>query len=126
MRAADRLEMLKSACEDEYGIERFVSLTNPKNVELMETLVAWTCAGVQFDADAEVDPSASMEDMWALSDCDMRRFAETAGLKMVDAIAKLRQLQSLGLIFPDGDALSKARSIIKVYVKGKIEAMDKK
>ncbi len=126
MRAVDRLNQLKADCEEEYGIERFVSLTNPKNVDLMEALVAWTCAGVQFEENAEVEPSSDMQDMWALSNCDMKRFAETAGLKMMDAIVKLRQLQNLGLIFPDGDALSKARSIIKVYVKGKIETMDKK
>jgi hypothetical protein len=30
-------------------------------------------------------------------------------------------MRNLGLIFPDGEALSKAVSIVKVYVKGKIE-----
>jgi hypothetical protein len=66
-----------------------------------------------------------LDELWNLSDLDTREFADTAGLTVTDAISKLRQMRNLGLIFPDGDALSKAISIVKVYVKGKIEGLSK-
>ena len=121
MRAIDRLNKIKRQMEQSATIERFISLTNPKNVILMQSLVAWTCSKIEFDQNVEVDPEASLDDLWQLSSIDTRQFADTAGLTVSQAIGKLRQMRNLGLIFPDGEALSKAVSIVKVYVKGKIE-----
>ncbi len=123
MRAIDRLNRLKEELEENTTIDKFVSLTNPKNVLLMESLVAWTCANVQFDGEFEVEPDATMDDLWQLSNVDTREFADTAGITVTDGISKLRQMKNLHLIYPDGSCHSKALSIVKVYVKGKIEGL---
>lgn len=125
MRAIDRLNRIKQQKESNATLERFISLTNPKNVILMQALVAWTCSNIKFDGEVQVNPDATLDELWNLSDLDTREFADTAGLTVTDAISKLRQMRNLGLIFPDGDALSKAISIVKVYVKGKIEGLSK-
>ena len=104
-------------------IEKFVSLTNPKNVALMEALVAWTCIDTHFATEMEVEPTATMDDLWQLTNVSPRDFADTAGLSLKQGIEKMKQLKNLSLIFPDGTALTKATSIIKVYVKGKIEGL---
>lgn len=121
MKAIDRLNQLRQELEDGATIERFVSLTNPKNVSLMEALVAWTCIKVLFASDEDVDENATMDDLWNLSNVDVKEFSDTAGIAVTDGLAKLRQLKNLKLILPDGTCLSKALSIVKVYVKGKIE-----
>ena len=123
MRAIDRLRKLKEQMEDSVTIEKFVSLTNPKNVALMEALVAWTCVDTNFDGETEVEPDATMEDLWLLTNVNPRDFSDAAGLNVHQGIDKIKQLKNLSLIFPDGTALSKATSIIKVYVKGKIEGL---
>lgn len=123
MRAVDRLRKLKEEKEEAVTIDKFVSLTNPKNVALMEALVAWTCIDTHFDGEKEVEPNATMQDMWLLTNVNPRDFADTAGLSLKQGIEKMKQLMNLSLIFPDGTALSKATSIIKVYVKGKIEGL---
>ena len=120
MKAIDRLNQLKNELEDGATIERFVSLTNPKNVSLMEALVAWTCIKVAFDEEAEVDENTTFDDLWQYSTMNVKEFSDTAGIVVTDGLAKLRQLKNLKLIFPDGSCLSKALSIVKVYVKGKI------
>ena len=121
MKAIDRLNQLKNELEDGATIERFVSLTNPKNVSLMEALVAWTCIKLAFDEEAEVDENTTFDDLWQYSTMNVKEFSDTAGIVVTDGLAKLRQLKNLKLIFPDGSCLSKALSIVKVYVKGKIE-----
>ena len=121
MKGIDRLNQLKNELEDGATIERFVSLTNPKNVSLMEALVAWTCIKVAFDEQAEVDENTTFDDLWQYSTMNVKEFSDTAGIVVTDGLAKLRQLKNLKLIFPDGSCLSKALSIVKVYVKGKIE-----
>lgn len=121
MRAIDRLNKIKDQMKENITLERFVSLTNPKNVGLMQSLIAWTCSNVQFDGETEVSPNATIDDLWQLSHLDTREFADTAGITVSEGISKLRQLRNLRLIFPDGEALSQALSIVKVYVKGKIE-----
>ena len=50
----------------------FISLTNPKNIQLMETLVAWTCTNVKFDGEKEVPPDTSLNDLWKLNTLDTR------------------------------------------------------
>lgn len=121
MKAIDRLNQIKEEKESHVTIEKFVSLTNPKNIALMEALVAWTCSNINFDAEAEIAQDASIDDLWQLSNVNVKNFSDTAGLTVSQGLAKLKQLRNLSLIFPDGTALSKAISIIKVYVKGKIE-----
>lgn len=123
MRAIDRLRKLKEEHEASVTIEKFVSLTNPKNVALMEALVAWTCIDTHFATEMEVEPTTTMDDLWQLTNVSPRDFADTAGLSLKQGIEKMKQLKNLSLIFPDGTALSKATSIIKVYVKGKIEGL---
>lgn len=123
MRAIDRLNRLKQEREESVTIEKFVSLTNPKNVKLMEALVAWTCIDTHFESEYEVEPVATMDDLWQLTNVSPRDFADTSGLTVKEGIDKMKQLKNLSLIFPDGTALSKAVSLIKVYVKGKIEGL---
>lgn len=123
MRAIDRLNRLKEDLEDSTTIDKFVSLTNPKNVLLMEALVAWTCSNVTFNGEEEVEPDVTMDELWNLSSVDTREFADTAGITVTEGISKLRQMKNLHLIYPDGTCHSKALSIVKVYVKGKIEGL---
>ena len=121
MRAIDRLNKIKNEMQQDVTLDRFVSLTNPKNVLLMQSLIAWTCSNVQFDGEAQVSVDATLDELWQLSYVDTREFADTAGITVSEGISKLRQMRNLKLIFPNGDVLSKALSIVKVYVKGKIE-----
>lgn len=123
MRAIDRLRKLKEEQETSTTLEKFVSLTNPKNVALMEALVAWTCIDTHFESEAEVSPTATMDDLWQLTNTNPLDFADTAGLSVKQGIDKIKQLKNLSLIFPDGTALSKAMSIVKFYVRGKIEGL---
>ena len=123
MRAIDRLRKLKEEQETSTTLEKFVSLTNPKNVALMEALVAWTCIDTHFESEAEVLPTATMDDLWQLTNMNPLDFADTAGLGVKQGIDKIKQLKNLSLIFPDGTALSKAMSIVKFYVRGKIEGL---
>lgn len=117
------MRKLKEEQEASTTIEKFVSLTNPKNVALMEALVAWTCIDTHFESETEVSPTATMDDLWQLTNTNPLDFADTAGLGVKQGIDKIKQLKNLSLIFPDGTALSKATSIVKVYVKGKIEGL---
>ena len=121
MKASERLDQIKAEMEESTTIDKFVSLTNPKNVSLMESLVAWTCCEVKFDGDAEVSDDASMDDLWLLSTVNSRDFADTAGITVTDGITAMRRMKNLKMIFPDGTCLSKALAIVKMYVKGKIE-----
>lgn len=121
MKAKDRLRELIETHESLVTLDRFVSLTNPKNTLLMEALVAWTRCHVSFDGNAEVDENATMEDMWRLSNVDTREFANTVGIGISDALSKMKQMVNLELVYPDGTASSKALSIVKMYVKGKLE-----
>lgn len=123
MRAIDRLNKIKKEMQEDITLDRFVSLTNPKNVLLMEALIAWTCSNVKFDEEREVEPDTTLDELWQLSDIDTREFAATAGITVSEGISKLKQMRNLKLIFPDGGALSQALSIVKVYVKGKIESL---
>ena len=126
MKASERLQELKSELESSSTVDRFVSLTNPKNVSLMEALVAWTCIDTHFKRDEDVPQNATMDDMWLLADVDPKEFGDTAGLSIKSGIDKIKQMKNLGLIFPDATALSKAMSLVKIYVKGKIEELIKK
>ena len=124
MRAIDRLNKLKAEQEESVKVEKFVALTNPKNVTLMEALVAWTSIDTHFDGEAEVEPTATMEELWGLTNVNPRDFANASGLSWKEGIEKMRQLMQLSLIFPDGTALAKAVSIIKLYVKNKIDRLN--
>jgi len=121
MKAIERLKILKAEAEEATTTEKFVSITNPKNIVLMECVVAWTCSNVQFNEDAEVSDDAPMSEMWNLCQINMQDFASTAGLEISEAIPKTKQMANLGLIYPDGTANSKAISIVKVYVSGKVK-----
>lgn len=123
MKARERLNELIQFAEDSTTSEKFVSLTNPKNVALMEVLVAWTCIPVQFDDNIEVKEDSSMLDMWDYTDANIKELADTTGLSIQETMVKIKQLKNLGMIFPDGTAHSKALSIIRVYVKGKVEKL---
>jgi len=121
MRAIDRLNRIKEEDEESITIDRFVSLTNPKNIMLMEALVAWTCISTYFQEDKEVDNDCHLEELWGYCNVNIKDYADTVGINISEALSKMRQLKSLGIIYPDGTCSSKALSIVKVYVKGKIE-----
>lgn len=122
MKASVRLEVLKEEY-DNIGWERFVSLTNPKNVSLMESVIAWTCCGVPFNGDVEVPDDASMDDLWKLCKIELQSFSEASGLNIQECFPKIHCMQKLGFIYPDGTANSRALSIIKMYIKGKVQDM---
>lgn len=121
MKASERLKTLKAEAEESTTTEKFIAITNPKNITLMECVVAWTCSNVSFEGDVEVSEDATMSDMWKLCQINMQDFASTAGLEISEAIPKTKQMANLGLIYPDGTANSKAISIVKVYVSGKVK-----
>lgn len=123
MKAIERLRELKDENDANLGIEHFVSLTNPKNVILMESVVSWTCCKVSFDENAEVPEDSTMEVLWSLSSVDIKEFSETVGLTIPESIAKIKQMRKLGLVYPDGTVNARANAVIKLYVKGKMEAL---
>lgn len=123
MRAIDRLNRIKEQMQESTTLDKLISLTNPKNVSLMQALVAWTCVDDNFNEQEEVAPDATLDDLWQLSSVNTRQFANTAGLNITQGLAKLKQLRNLGLIFPNNIVLNKALSVVKVYVKGKIEGL---
>ena len=122
MKASERLGILKDEYND-IGWERFVSLTNPKNVPLMEAVIAWTCCEIPFDGDAEVSEDASMNDLWKLCGFEIQAFSEASGLNIQESFSKIRCMQKLGFIYPDGTANERALGIIKMYIKGKVQGM---
>ena len=123
MKAIDRLNEIKEEESQSITSDRFVSLTNPKNVVMMETLIAWTCTPIQFNKDAEVEENASLQELWNLCDIDIKELSDTAGLTVNDTMIKMKQLKNLGLIYPDGTANSTATNIIRAYVKGRVEKL---
>lgn len=120
MRAMDRLTILKDLEEGERA-ERFVSLTSPRNITLMECVVAWAYVKVAFDGDAEVSENATMEDLWGLCSFDCAELANTSGLRVSEAINRFKQMKSLEFIYPDGTVNKDATILAKVYVKSKIK-----
>lgn len=123
MKAIDRLNEIKEEELHSITSDRFVSLTNPKNVVMMETLIAWTCTPIQFNKDAEVEENASLQELWNLCDIDIKELSDTAGLTVNDTMIKMKQLKNLGLIYPDGTAHFTATNIIRAYVKGRVEKL---
>lgn len=121
MKAEDRLNEIKKEDEEYVTIDKFVFLTNPKNISLMEALVAWTCINCNFQEGAEVADDANVDELWGLCNVNTKAFADTAGITVTEALSKIRQLKNLGIIYPDGTCSCKAISLVKVYVKGKIE-----
>ena len=123
MKAVDRLEAIKAEESESITSDRFVSLTNPKNVVMMETLIAWTCAPIVFNKDAEVKENTTLSELWDLCEVDIKELSDTAGLTVNETMVKMKQLKNLGLIYPDGTAHATARNIIRAYVKGRVEKL---
>ena len=120
MRAIDRLNRLKEEQESSLQMEKFVSLTNPKNIQLMQMLVAWTCVDTQFEGETEVSPNATMDELWKLTHPNMTALAHSAGVNLCDVFKYIEQLRNLVFIYPDGTALQKAIQVVRVYVQGKL------
>lgn len=120
IRAIERLTILKDLDSDE-GQERFVALTNPKNISLMECVVAWTRTPVGFDGNAMVASDAEMGELWGLCNFNIGDLANTSGLNVREIFSKFKQMKSLGYIYPDGTASEDAITLAKVYMKSKIK-----
>jgi hypothetical protein len=123
MKAIERLEQIKEIESNSITSDRFVSLTNPKNVVMMETLIAWTCTPIEFLKETEVDNEATLQELWTLCNINIKELSETAGLTINETMVKIKQLRNLGLIYPDGTAHSNAINIIRIYVKGRVEKL---
>ncbi len=123
MKAIDRLEAIKTEESESITSDRFVSLTNPKNVVMMETLIAWTCTPIIFNKDADVKADTTLPELWDLCEVNIKELADTAGLTVNETMVKMKQLKNLGLIYPDGTAHATARNIIRAYVKGRVEKL---
>lgn len=116
MKASQRLKHIKAEAEENASLERFAILTNPKRPDLREAIVAWTCATVVFDGDADVPAEATAEELWGLCRFDAREFSYSLGKSIKDTFKIFRQMKSLGMIYPDGTAMKKAIGIIKLFV----------
>lgn len=123
MTAEERLNEIKEEEAETITSDRFVSLTNPKNVVMMETLIAWTCTPIIFHKDENVSDNAKLADLWNLCEVDIKELSDTAGLTVNETMIKMKQLKNLGLIYPDGTAHATAKNIIRAYVKGRVEKL---
>ena len=123
MKAIERLEQIKEYESKSITSDRFVSLTNPKNVVMMETLIAWTCTPIAFKEDYDVNAETTLQELWDLCEVDIKELSETAGLTINETMVKMKQLKNLGLIYPDGTAHATATNIIRAYVKGRVEKL---
>ena len=123
MTAEERLNEIKQEEAETITSDRFVSLTNPKNVVMMETLIAWTCTPIVFHKEETVSDDAKLSDLWNLCEIDIKELSDTAGLNVNETMIKMKQLKNLGLIYPDGTAHTTAKNIIRAYVKGRVEKL---
>ena len=102
---------------------RLVFLLNPKNLGIIEGIVAWT---VQIKTDTgriQVGDNASLDELWDAVPPDLDRYAETLGVTAREALARFSQLKNLGLIYPNGRTEELAMGVVGTYMKKELSKL---
>lgn len=121
-----RLEELKYALEQTMR-SRIVFLVNPKDASLLRALTAWTAIPPRRGLELiQVRADATMDDLWALAEPDLFRYATALGCSIKEALPRFSQLRELGLLFPDGTIAPTALQFVKTYVAAQVEAINMK
>lgn len=119
---AERLAQIK---EEMHPLlqRRMIFLLNPKDTAILEAVVAWTVVPAKDTAGIQVDENATLDDLWAAADPDILGFATALGCPVPQALPRLNQLRSLGIIYPDGSVADQAITIINVYINTQINGL---
>ena len=118
----ERLNELKSDLKSVLQ-SRMIFLLNPKDHRTLEAVIAWTAMPKQDFSDVYVNDNASMKDLWKFSNPDVMLYATALCCPLKEAIQKMKQLQELDIIYPDGSISDLALSIINVYISEKVSKM---
>ena len=118
----ERLKELKEDLKVELQ-SRMIFLTNPKDHKTLEAVIAWTSIPKQDFSDVYVEDDASMERLWTFAAPDVMLYATALCCPLKDALQKMKQLQRLGIIYPDGSISELAVSIINIYIKNQVSKM---
>ena len=124
----ERLRELKLDLEDELQ-SRMIFLLNLKDTKMFEAIVAWRTLKKPEIETVLVQDDATMEELWDSVEIDIFSYAEALGSNIQNALPRLKQLQKLNIIYPDGSVAPLAMQIINAYIMnqvGKIQPKESK
>lgn len=124
----ERLKELKLDLEDELQ-SRMIFLLNLKDTKMFEAIVAWRTLKKPEIETVLVQDDATMEELWDSVEIDVFSYAEALGSNIQNALPRLKQLQKLNIIYPDGSVAPLAMQIINTYIVnqvGKIQPKEPK
>jgi hypothetical protein len=124
----ERLIELKNELEPELQ-SRMIFLLNLKDTKMFEAIVAWKTLPQIETNTIFVEDNATMEDLWNAVEINVFNYAEALGCNVQSALPRLKQLQKLNIIYPDGSVASLAMQIINTYIinqVGKIQPKEQK
>jgi len=124
----ERLWELKLDLEDELQ-SRMIFLLNLKDTKMFEAIVAWRTLKKPEIETVLVQDDATMEELWDSVEIDVFSYAEALGSNIQNALPRLKQLQKLNIIYPDGSVAPLAMQIINTYIinqVGKIQPKEPK
>ena len=124
----ERLRELKLDLEDELQ-SRMIFLLNLKDTKMFEAIVAWRTLKKPEIETVLVRDDATMEELWDSVEIDVFSYAEALGSNIQNALPRLKQLQKLNIIYPDGSVAPLAMQIINTYIVnqvGKIQPKEPK
>ncbi len=121
----ERLEELKAALQPALQ-SRLIFMMNPKDLKFLEAVIAWTVVPKRDLSRLSVPADATLEDLWSLAEPDVFAFATALGSTVKDALPRLNQLKILEIIYPDGSIYEKVIALANVYMKGQLNALQKK
>lgn len=120
-----RLEEIKAELQPRLQ-SRLIFMMNPKDTRFLESVIAWTVIPKRNLEDMVVEDDATLKDLWEMAEPNMFAFATALGVTIKDAIPRLGQLKTLEIIYPDGTIYDKVIALANIYVKGQLNALQKK
>jgi len=106
-----------------------IFLLNLKDTKMFEAIVAWRTLKKPEIETVLVQDDATMEELWDSVEIDVFSYAEALGSNIQNALPRLKQLQKLNIIYPDGSVAPLAMQIINTYIinqVGKIQSKEPK
>ena len=106
-----------------------IFLLNLKDTKMFEAIVAWRTLKKPEIETVLVQDDATMEELWDSVEIDVFSYAEALGSNIQNALPRLKQLQKLNIIYPDGSVAPLAMQIINTYIVnqvGKIQPKESK
>ena len=114
-----RLQQIKQF-DKSTSSEKMIFLLNPKDTRVLQALIAWKSTKTQFDKNAMVQQSCTIQQLWGCVDVNVREYSITLGCTVQEGITRLKQLKNLSLIYPDGTINENARLIVSMYIRKKL------